>query len=95
MKSITVSEFKKLDSKSYMLIDVRNDFEIEKGKIPGCVCIHMNEIENKLDDIPKDKKIILYCHSGGRSAFVSEFLNSKGYDSYNLLGGIRSWLKDK
>ena len=94
MNEIDVFELKKiLDSATkHLLIDVREDFERKEFNIGG-TWIPMNEIPQKIDQIPKtDCDVIIYCRSGKRSANVIQYLESFGYKNlYNLKGGVISW----
>lgn len=78
------------------LLDVREPFELTAfGAIPGVVNIPMEEIPERLDDLPTDKSapIVVICQSGTRSAGVSGFLVRKGFSQvFNLAGGTYAWL---
>ncbi len=93
MKEITVQELKEMmDAKSdFQLIDVREEMEFEHCNIGGQL-IPMGTIMDHLDEIAADKKVILHCKSGRRSATVVQILESKGFTNlYNLQGGILAW----
>jgi rhodanese-related sulfurtransferase len=93
MKEITVQELKEMmDTKSdFQLIDVREEMEFEHCNIGGQL-IPMGTIMDHLDEIATDKKVILHCKSGRRSATVLQILESKGFTNlYNLQGGILAW----
>ena len=95
MKEMNASELKELidSGKDIFLLDVREKEEIDIGLIDGYTMIPLDQVENNLDKIPKDKQVVVYCMSGGRSAHITEFLESKGYDNvFNLSGGIMSWI---
>ncbi|MCB0179289.1 MAG: rhodanese-like domain-containing protein, partial [Anaerolineae bacterium] len=54
--------------------------------------IPMGEVTNRLDEIPKDKTVILTCRSGNRSGQVTDFLRNNGFDNvHNMTGGIVAW----
>ena len=75
-----------------VLLDVRTPEEVNSdGKIPDSILIPLDELPNKIDLLPKDKKIIVYCRSGIRSVSASRLLSSLGYDVYNLSGGLKNW----
>ena len=77
-----------IDFNDTMLIDARTPEEYQLGNIPGSVNIPLQQIRNRLDGIPKDKKIVINCKTGGRSYFASRILMQNGYkDVYNLSGG--------
>lgn len=72
----------------FILIDVREPFEHEYFNIGG-QNIPLNELSILLPQIPKDKKIVLYCAKGIRSAIALQKLELKGFSHlYNLSGGI-------
>ncbi len=76
----------------YVLLDVRELDEREVAAIEPSLHIPMNDVPKRLAEIPKDKKIIVYCHSGSRSMMVAGYLQGAGYASLsNLDGGIDAW----
>ena len=97
MKSITPVELKsKQDSgESYQLIDVREPHEADICTIGGQL-IPMGTILDHVEDINKDKPVIVHCRSGKRSAAVIQTLEMKfGFDNlYNLEGGILQYADD-
>ena len=81
-----------LDPGQNMLIDVRISDEYQLGSIPGSVNIPLQQIRKRLDEIPKDKKIVLSCRTGSRSYFASRILMQSGYrEVYNLSGGYTTY----
>jgi adenylyltransferase/sulfurtransferase len=97
MKEITVQELKELqDSKAdFQLIDVREEYEFDEANLKGEL-IPMGEVMNNLDKISKDKKVVVHCRSGKRSASVIQMLESQhGYTNlYNLKGGILAYIQE-
>ena len=77
--------------KNYFLIDVRTPAEYKGGYIPSAMLIPYNEIEKHTQEIPKDKTVVLYCHSGRRSGIALEKLKSLGYEKLINFGGITRW----
>jgi adenylyltransferase/sulfurtransferase len=74
------------------LLDVREPDECSAGMIDGAVNIPLGDLGLRLDELPRDRSIVTYCHSGMRSARAAEFLASKGYgDVTNLRGGVKAW----
>ena len=71
------------------LLDTRTPFEVMQGKIDGFVNIPLDELRQRLDEIPKDKPVYVHCHSGLRSYLACRILTGNGYDCYNLAGGWR------
>lgn len=75
-----------------LLLDVREDWERELAVIEPSLHIPMNEVPQRVDELPKDRPIVVYCHGGARSAMVAGFLELRGFSSVaNLSGGIDAW----
>ena len=75
-----------------VLLDVREPFERAMAKIEPSVHIPMREVAGRLAEIPLDREVVVYCHSGSRSMMVAAFLAGRGYPSVaNLAGGIDAW----
>jgi molybdopterin/thiamine biosynthesis adenylyltransferase/rhodanese-related sulfurtransferase len=77
----------------YFLLDVREAHEKEICDIGGDL-IPVNTLVDRLAELPKDKPIVVYCRSGGRSARATELLLDRGFDALNLTGGILRWIDD-
>jgi rhodanese-related sulfurtransferase len=94
MNSITPIELKEKlsNNEDLILIDVREEFEHADFNIGGTL-IPMNTVFENIDDIPKDKTVVLYCAKGIRSAMVIQRLEEKfGYTNLiNLSGGMYGW----
>ncbi len=74
---------------SVFLLDTRTPYEVMYGKIDGFINIPLDELRERIDEIPKDKPIYVHCHSGLRSYLACRILIGNGYDCYNLAGGWR------
>jgi len=75
-----------------VLIDVREDWERAIAVIDGTVDIPESELAQKLDQLPKDKPLVVYCRSGIRSARSTDLLLESDFDDVrNLTGGILAW----
>jgi rhodanese-related sulfurtransferase len=86
----TVSSIK--DDTGVFVIDVREQYEYDEGHIPGVTLIPMDEIANRLSEIPTDQEVIVTCRSGNRSSQVTDFLIEQGFDNvHNMEGGILAW----
>ena len=77
------------DLKSSYLIDIRPEISYKTNTIPNAINIPINEIRNRIDEIPKDKKVILFCNTGYTSYCASRILIQKGFNNvYSLMGGL-------
>lgn len=75
-----------------ILLDVRNPDEFFSGSIPGAINIPLDEIRERLHEIPADKNIRIYCEAGLRGYLAQRILKQLGFDSVsNLSGGYVSW----
>ncbi len=77
-----------------MLLDVREHWEQDIARLPGTVDIPMNEVAARLEELPKDRDIVVMCRSGGRSTKIAEYLEGQGYRVTNLTGGILAWVQE-
>ena len=77
---------------SILLLDVREQLEVQACVIQGATHIPMGEIPMKWEALPKDKRILVYCHHGRRSLMVTQFLRQHGLEkSQSVRGGISAW----
>lgn len=95
-ETISADEAKQLlDKEDTYLIDVRNQNEWDEGHIPGAHHHMLGNLEDQLDEISKDKKIITHCQAGARSAIGTSLLQAKGFKNvFNLEGGFSAWEKE-
>ena len=77
-----------------LLLDVREADEWAAGHAPEAVWIPMGEVEARLDELPRDRRIVAICRAGGRSHTVAGALLGAGFDVVNLDGGMRAWAAD-
>lgn len=75
----------------FFLLDVRSPEEYAEGCIEGSVNIPLQDLPNHLSEIPKDRRILTICTIGARSAKAADFLNSQGWNAFNLEGGLINW----
>jgi len=100
---ITAAEAREMIGKgNTLVVDVRDAPELEKsGKIAGAVHVSRGMLEFRADpDSPyhdknfaKDKTVILYCASGGRSALAAKTLKDLGYDQVYNVGAFKDWVE--
>ena len=76
------------------LLDIRSEAELAQGVLPSAQHLPMHLIPLKIQDLPKDKDIVLYCRSGARSYHACAFLAQQGISNViNLRGGIIDWAR--
>ena len=74
------------------LVDVREPYEHEAGRIAGARHVELGALAAAADTIPRDRPVIFYCRVGARSAMAADAFGASGWDAYNLSGGIVSWV---
>ena len=81
-------------NRAHFLLDVREPYEHAAARIDDeATLIPMRQVPGSLDQLPKDQTIVVYCHSGVRSAQITAFLRSEGFEARNLVGGILAWAR--
>jgi rhodanese-related sulfurtransferase len=70
------------------LLDVRTISEYKSGHLKEATLIPLDKLEENLDKLPRDKKILVYCRSGNRSIRASRILKSHGFAPVNIQEGI-------
>jgi rhodanese-related sulfurtransferase len=98
---ITAAQAKEMIEKGdTLVVDVRDAPEVEKsGKVAGAVNVSRGMLEFRADpespyhdkSFSKDKTVIVYCASGGRSALAGKVLKDMGYDRVYNLGAFKDW----
>lgn len=74
-----------------VFLDVREDWERDICAINGDVHIPMGQLTSKHNELPKEKTIIIYCHTGNRSLRAALFLKQLGFNAVSMKGGIEEW----
>jgi len=78
-------------SQPLLILDVRQPDEFRAGHIAGAKLIPLNELQRRMDDLPKDTEILCVCRSGSRSSIATNQLNNGGFKAINLRGGMMGW----
>ena len=89
---VTWREIEKIDIKKDLLLDVRTSEENRFASLPGSVNIPVDELRLRLDEIPSDKRIIVYCAVGLRGYLATRILTQNGFRKvFNLSGGYKTY----
>ena len=92
MRPIYWRELRDMDKTAVTLIDVRTADEFATGAIEGAINIPLDDLRDRLDSIPRDKPVILYCGVGLRGYLASNILRQRGFDDVrNLVGGLKTY----
>lgn len=95
--AMTVQELKTMMERGddFFLLDVREPFEWDIANLPGATLIPLGQLGTRLTELPRDKKLVVHCKAGGRSAKAVGLLRDAGYaDAWNVTGGINAWSKE-
>jgi adenylyltransferase/sulfurtransferase len=76
------------------LLDVREDWEMSVASVPGVVHIPMAQVQARLNELDRNKEIVVLCRSGRRSLEVAKLLQLNDFRAINLAGGILAWSRD-
>jgi len=77
----------------FVLLDVRDQNEVNLGKVPGAIHISRGTLEGRVEGaIPRDAKVVVYCAAGNRSALAAVTMQEMGYGNVvSMAGGFRDW----
>ena len=83
-----------MNANGAIYVDVRNAPELNEGFAPHALNIPLNELKQRIGELPKDKDLLIYCRSGRRSEAASKYLMDQGYTRvYNVIGGFLAYPK--
>ena len=74
-----------------LVLDVREDYEREAGRIPGSVHIPLAELPTRAGELDRERELIVYCRAGVRSLMAAQALDGAGFRAVSLAGGLLDW----
>jgi len=80
-----------VDGGEAQLVDVREPYEWEAGRIAGALHIELERLAGRAEELDREKPVIFQCRVGRRSALATQAFRAAGYDAYNMTGGIKAW----
>ncbi|MBR57044.1 MAG: sulfurtransferase [Myxococcales bacterium] len=87
-----VSVMRKAVNDGGLLLDVRTPGEYNGGHLDGALNIPVGDLRGRLQELgPKERAIVVYCASGGRSARATKFLRANGFNEVHDLGSLSNW----
>jgi rhodanese-related sulfurtransferase len=75
------------------LVDVREPYEHEAGRIAGSRHIELEHLPGEAASLDREQPILFYCRSGSRSALAADAFAAAGFDARNLGGGLEAWVE--
>src|SRR4051812_42874502 len=91
LPAVTPTEAADLSDSTSVMVDVREPFEWHAGHAPDARHIPLGLLAGRIAELPTDKRIILVCRSGNRSAQATAMLITAGRNAANLTGGMSAW----
>jgi NADPH-dependent 2,4-dienoyl-CoA reductase/sulfur reductase-like enzyme/rhodanese-related sulfurtransferase len=88
---ITWDQVASLDRSQDVLLDVRNPPELEQGYIEGAINIPLPQLRDRVEELPRERRIVVYCQAGQRAYFACRMLNQRGFETVNLSGGYKTY----
>ena len=86
------NKLKKINKQKTILVDVRHPYEFKRGTIEGAINIPVDNLRNRINEIPKDKNVIIFCKEGLRGYIAYKILKQKGFKNIkNLSGGYLTY----
>lgn len=90
--TVTVAEAAALRDAGAFVLDVREPSEWAAGHIPGASLIPLGELASRVGEVPRDRQVVVVCHSGNRSAQGRDILLGAGYGAVtSMAGGMTAW----
>jgi rhodanese-related sulfurtransferase len=91
VREVSRAEARKLIEEGAQLVDVRAEHEWEAGRIAGATHLPLAELNERTDEIDRERPVVLYCRGGNRSTMAAAALADAGYDAVKLSEGIVGW----
>jgi rhodanese-related sulfurtransferase len=73
------------------LVDVREPYEHEAGRIAGARHIELERLASNADSIDRDRPVLFYCRLGARSGMAANAFRRAGWQAYSMVGGLTAW----
>jgi rhodanese-related sulfurtransferase len=80
-----------LDAGEVQLVDVREEYEHDAGRIAGSRHIELPNLPQEAGALEREKPVVFYCRSGDRSVMPTQAFRASGWDAYTLTGGLVAW----
>jgi len=79
---------------SVQVVDVREEYEWEDGRIAGTRHIALGELTGQAASIDSARPVVFYCRVGARSAMAAQAFRASGYEAYSMRGGLVQWVAE-
>ncbi len=93
MREVSVDTAAEMIEGGAYALDVREREEFAGGHVPGAVNIPMGQFTGRLDELDRDRPVVVICRSGNRSDAMTDVLRAAGFDAVNMVGGTLEWIE--
>jgi len=91
---VTPAQARELAESGAQLIDVRESYEHEAGRIAGARHIELERLASQADTIDRARPVVFHCRLGSRSAMAAQAFRAAGYDAWSMAGGLQRWFDE-
>jgi rhodanese-related sulfurtransferase len=89
--SVSVDEAHQMYTEGTFVLDVRTQEEWNEFHVPNTTLIPLDELASRVNELPKDRPILVVCRSGNRSQTGRDILLQAGFDATSMVGGLNAW----
>jgi rhodanese-related sulfurtransferase len=75
-------------------VDVREQYERDAGHIADTLHIELERLAAEADTLDRERPVVFYCRTGSRSALAAQAFAAAGFETHNLDGGLKAWVKE-
>jgi rhodanese-related sulfurtransferase len=83
-----------LREQDVQLVDVREPYEHEAGRIADDVHIELDRLSEQAGSLDRERPLVFYCRTGSRSELAMQAFSAAGFRAHNLTGGLKAWVAD-
>jgi rhodanese-related sulfurtransferase len=92
---VTPAQAREMVDGGAQLVDVREGYEVEAGRIAGARHIELERLASQAETIDRDRAVVFHCRLGSRSAMAAQAFRAAGYDAWSMAGGIQRWFDEE
>lgn len=93
VQEVSIDQAYQLYQEKVAFLDVRTPQEWNDAHVPGSTLLPLEELANRVDELPQDLELVVYCRSGNRSGEAARILLEAGFtDVYSMQGGLKDWI---
>lgn len=91
MREVTIDDLSQALDQGVTVVDVREPGEYAEGHVPGALHIPMGHLPARVGELDSEQPVYVICASGNRSAAMTDYLTSAGFDAVSVKGGTAAW----